>query len=119
MGGTDSNGASDGGLRHPEVYILAEWNANRPRSPLYVDETSAGTDRHPSMASRRLNRSSSIVSPCVAQAGMEGASAQKSAFFSFVHNRADLHKESWWRRRESNPRPKKPAVKRTTCVSDS
>jgi hypothetical protein len=28
-------------------------------------------------------------------------------------------KTGWWRRRESNPRPKKPAVKRTTCVSDS
>jgi hypothetical protein len=27
--------------------------------------------------------------------------------------------KKWWRRRELNPRPRKPAMKRTTCVSDS
>jgi len=31
----------------------------------------------------------------------------------------ETEQKIWWRRRESNPRPKKPAVKRTTCVSDS
>src|ERR1700730_13656452 len=35
------------------------------------------TERQPSMASCRLPRSSSMVSPCVAQPGMAGTSAQK------------------------------------------
>ena len=30
-----------------------------------------------------------------------------------------LHRKHWWRRRESNPRPRKPAVKSLRCVSDS
>src|SRR6266516_4842196 len=35
------------------------------------------TERHPSIASCKLRRSSSMVSPCVAQPGIAGTSAQK------------------------------------------
>src|SRR6266478_6839919 len=39
--------------------------------------STTSTDRQPSIASRRLRKSSSMVSPCVAQPGMAGTSAQK------------------------------------------
>src|ERR1700756_5373583 len=49
------------------------------------------TERQPSMASCKLRRSSSIVSPCVAQPGMAGTSAQKPPFVCLVHDNLDLH----------------------------
>ena len=76
-----------------------------------VDGVSTGTEWQPSMAPRRLKRSSSIVSPCVSQPGMEGTSAQKppsSALWTITW----IVIRKWWRRRELNPRPKWPEMTR-------
>ena len=57
------------------------------------------------MASRRLERNSSIFS-------RGGNFGPEFALFGLVHDGVNSHRKTWWRRRELNPRPRKPAMKR-------
>jgi hypothetical protein len=93
-------------FEHPGALFAGELLHNASsitRSSACVDGASTGTDKHPSMASRRLARSSSIVSPSVAQPGMDGTFGPEPTFFGFVHDGLNLHKK-WWRRRELKQR---------------
>src|SRR5258708_7927669 len=100
MGGSDSNKVSDCGLRHPEVYILAEWNANRRSgssqrqfnhliTTLHGPNRQTSCDRFTQIETQFLHRL-----PLCGAAGDGGHLDLESACFSLVHDGVNLHTKS-------------------------
>ena len=91
--------------------------ASSTTSPPIAEPSETATERQPSMASRTLESKSSMLSPCVAQPGMAGTSAQYppssarwTMTLTFMKNGGGGGSRT--RVRESSPA-------KTTCVAGS